>query len=92
MYNSPEYQESSFEVETVFYIFSRWTGYLNAIYVIMRFFIDPYIAWHMTRLIIEGLYQESAYLPGYGYGHDTEGLDKFEAIDNEFHDKNSKSR
>ena len=47
-------------------IFSRATGYFTSVFYIMRFFIDPYIAWHMTKLIIENLYSQASY---HGSGH-----------------------
>ena len=59
--NAPEYIVQTYEAETIVDIFSRATGYFTSVFYIMRFFIDPYIAWHMTKLIIENLYSQASY-------------------------------
>ena len=65
-YNAPEFSLHTWEAETIVDIFSRVSGYFTSVFYIMRFFIDPYIAWHMTKLIIENLYAQGAY---HGSGH-----------------------
>ena len=55
-YNAPEYYVQTYEAETIVDIFSNVSGWFTSVFYIMRFFIDPYIAWHMTKLIIENLY------------------------------------
>jgi len=64
--NAPEYIVQTYEAETIVDIFSRVSGYFTSVFYIMRFFIDPYIAWHMTKLIIENLYSQASY---HGSGH-----------------------
>jgi len=59
--NAPEYIVQTYEAETIVDIFSRVSGYFTSVFYIMRFFIDPYIAWHMTKLIIENLYSQASY-------------------------------
>jgi hypothetical protein len=55
--NAPEYIVQTYEAETIVDILTGVLGWTTSVFYIMRFFIDPYIAWHMTKLIIENLYQ-----------------------------------
>ena len=38
-------------------IFSKVAGYFTSIFYLMRFFIDPYLTYRMTKLIIENIYK-----------------------------------
>ena len=66
MYNAQTYIEHTYEAETVVDILTGVLGWTTSVFYIMRFFIDPYIAWHMTKLIIENLYSQASY---HGSGH-----------------------
>ena len=64
----------TYEAETIVDIFSNVSGWFTSVFYIMRFFIDPYIAWHMTKLIIENLYSQAGRGHGGGGFHDSDGF------------------